>query len=230
MNNILKLAEWGYSVLIKCASLLQSPFLLLIRLYWGWQLIVSARGHLDNYSAMVQHFKEWHVPFPELNVYFSAYTEYVCGALLFLGILSRIITIPLIVNFCVAYLTASHDTLVNAFKDPDSFVSDAAFLYMLAAIIIFLFGPGSYSLDHLLSPKIGKETRHLYFGWRGGIDWWSYFGALLHVAPVALVAFAIHKSPSGMFLLYWLAVIATIWMFLAVNAKRFQAAPPASKI
>ena len=61
--------------------------------------------------------------FPTFNVYVSGYTECLCGLLLLAGLGSRIITIPLIINFCVAYLTASHDTLVNIFNKPDDFVS-----------------------------------------------------------------------------------------------------------
>ena len=52
------------------------------------------------------------------------------------------ITIPLIVNFCVAYLTASREVLLNIFNDPDAFVSDAAFLFVLVSVIVFIFGPG----------------------------------------------------------------------------------------
>jgi hypothetical protein len=52
----------------------------------------------------------------------------VCGLLLLAGFASRLITIPLIINFCVAYLTASREVLLGIFSDPDAFVSDAAFL------------------------------------------------------------------------------------------------------
>ena len=144
------LARAGYELLIAGASSLKSPFLLIVRLYWGWQMFVSGRAHLSDVPAMVQRFQEWGVPFPTLNVYVSGLTECLCGLLLLAGFASRLITIPLIVNFCVAYLTASREVLVNVFSDPDAFVSDAAFLFLLVSVIVFIFGPGAFSVDAAL--------------------------------------------------------------------------------
>jgi len=150
MNTLTGLLRSAYKCLIAGASSLQSPLLLIIRLYWGWQMFVSGRAHLSDVPAMVHRFKDWGVPFPTVNVYISGLTECVCGLLLLIGFASRLITIPLIINFCVAYLTASHKVLVNIFNDPDSFVSDAAFLFLLAAVIVFVFGPGLFSVDAIL--------------------------------------------------------------------------------
>ena len=87
-------------------------------------MFVSGRAHLSDVPAMVQRFQEWGVPFPTLNVYVSGLTECACGLLLLVGFASRLITIPLIINFCVAYLTASREVLLSIFNDPDAFVSD----------------------------------------------------------------------------------------------------------
>lgn len=143
----------AYRLFIKVADILQCPFLLAIRLYWGWQMFVSGRAHLSDIPTMVQRFQQWGVPFPTLNVYVSGFTECVCGLMLVVGIASRIVAIPLVINFCVAYLTASRETLFNIFKDPDAFVSDAAFLFLLASLIVLLFGPGRISLDWLICRK-----------------------------------------------------------------------------
>lgn len=137
----------GYQWLVTIGTTLQPGFLLLIRLYWGWQTFQSGHAHLSDVPAMVRRFTEWGIPFPVLNVYLSGATECVCGLLLLVGLASRLISIPLMINFCVAYLTASRATLLNVFHDPDAFVSDAAFLFLLASAIIFLFGPGPLSLD-----------------------------------------------------------------------------------
>jgi putative oxidoreductase len=146
-QQVIDLARPGYEMLIGSASTLKSPFLLLVRLYWGWQMFVSGRAHLSDVPAMVERFQEWGVPFPTFNVYLSGLTECVCGLLLVAGFASRLITPPLIVNFCVAYLTASREVLFNVFSDPDAFVSDAAFLFLLASVIVFVSGPGAFSVD-----------------------------------------------------------------------------------
>ena len=90
------LARAGYELLIAGASSLKSPFLLIVRLYWGWQMFVSGRAHLSDVPAMVERFQEWGVPFPTFNVYLSGLTECLCGLLLLAGFASRLITIPLI--------------------------------------------------------------------------------------------------------------------------------------
>jgi putative oxidoreductase len=150
MNQFSHFARPGYELLIAGASTLKSPFLLAVRLYWGWQMYVAGSAHLSDVPAMVERFQEWGVPFPLFNVYLSGFTEIVCGLLLLIGLASRLITIPLIVNFFVAYLTASREVLLNVFSDPDAFVSDAAFLFLLASLIVFIFGPGAFSVDAVL--------------------------------------------------------------------------------
>ena len=149
----------GYEMLIAGASSLKSPFLLGVRLYSGWQMFVAGSAHLADVPAMVERFQEWGVPLPTFNVYLSGLTEIVCGLLLLVGFASRLISIPLIVNFCVAYLTASREVLLNVFSDPDAFVSDAAFLFLLASLIVFIFGPGALSVDALIKKLLGRSRQ-----------------------------------------------------------------------
>ena len=78
-------------------------------------MFVSGRAHLADITTMVQRSQEWGVPFPTFNVYVSGLTECACGLLLLIGFASRLITIPLIVNFCVAYLTASREVFAEHF-------------------------------------------------------------------------------------------------------------------
>jgi putative oxidoreductase len=156
-QQLTELSRAGYQLLIAGASSLKTPFLLLVRVYWGWQMFVAGSAHLSDVPAMVERFQEWGVPFPTFNVYLSGLTEIVCGLLLLVGFASRLITIPLIVNFCVAYLTASREVLLNVFSDPDAFVSDAAFLFLLASLIVFIFGPGVLSIDAIIKNLFGRS-------------------------------------------------------------------------
>jgi putative oxidoreductase len=125
----------------------------------GWQMFVAGSAHLSDVSAIVERFTSWGVPFPTFNGYLSAGTEIVCGLLLAAGLGSRLITIPLIINFCVAYLTASRDVVLNIFDDPDAFVSDAAFLFLLASLIVFIFGAGAFSVDAVLQKVLAGSRR-----------------------------------------------------------------------
>lgn len=43
MANVMSQVRRAYSLLIRIASSLQSPFLLFVRLYWGWQFMVREK-------------------------------------------------------------------------------------------------------------------------------------------------------------------------------------------
>jgi putative oxidoreductase len=149
----------------------QSFVLLALRVTWGWQLLVAGYGHLTHIDKTVEAFKGWGVPFPLANVYISGTTEMIGGALLVLGLAARLIAIPLVFNFLVAYATASRATIVQLITGEsgtrldayDSFINDSAFPMLILALTVFAFGPGKLSLDHLLrrfvfTPHPEKQT------------------------------------------------------------------------
>jgi putative oxidoreductase len=138
-----------FALLARAASWLQSPLLLVIRLYWGWQFHTTGWGKLSNIGATTQHFIDWGLPFPRVNVILAGTTECFGGLLLLLGLCSRLVSIPLVFTMVVAYLTADKDALHAFFSDPDKFVSADPFLFMLAAALVLVFGPGCFSLDRV---------------------------------------------------------------------------------
>lgn len=140
-------------ILDKIASYLSSPLLLVIRLYWGWQFFQTGKAKLMDVDAFTERFAGWGIPFPKLNVLLAGSTECFGGLLLMIGLFSRIVTIPLIFTMVVAYMTASREVVMGIFNDPDAFVSATPFLFMLASVIVFVFGPGAFSADHLIRKR-----------------------------------------------------------------------------
>jgi putative oxidoreductase len=133
---------------------LQSAVLLLVRLAWGYMLVESGYGHLTHVEKTLSFFKGLGIPFPLANVYLSGTTELACGALMMLGLFTRLATLPLIFNFCVAYLTASRDAVRElAHFRPDDFLNDTAFPFLAACLVILAFGPGKAALDTLVLRK-----------------------------------------------------------------------------
>jgi putative oxidoreductase len=147
------------------ASYLQSVVLLIIRLIFGYELVISASGHLHHVPDMVKNFTDWGVPLPRLNVYISAYTELIGGWLLMLGLAARLISLPLVFNFIVAYLTASKDTVhmlafgPNHLDGVDKFFNDSAFNFLIAALVVLAFGPGRASIDYLLERTVFRRSK-----------------------------------------------------------------------
>jgi putative oxidoreductase len=145
-----------YGLWVKAVSLLQSPLLLVLRLYWGWQFFVTGKGKLMNLDRTTGFFKSLHIPHPHLNAIMAGCTECFGGLFLLLGLGSRVLTVPLIGTMCVAYMTADPDRVKAIFSDPDKFVTADEFLFMLAALIVLVFGPGVFSLDWLIGKMFGK--------------------------------------------------------------------------
>jgi putative oxidoreductase len=149
--------QGAYRWLVKAASLLQSPLLLVVRLYWGWHFFEDGLGKLKNHDRVVGFFQNWHVPFPSLSVYLAASTQCVWGLLLLIGLGSRLVSLPLIFVMIIAYLTAEQNALKSIFSDSDKFVSADPFLFLFACVIVLAFGPGKFSVDWLLTKPWAKK-------------------------------------------------------------------------
>jgi len=151
MKKINILATQLYSFFEKTASGLQSPLLLAIRLYWGWQFFQTGLGKLRDIDKVVEFFTSLGIPFPAFNAHFVGSLECIGGILLFFGLGSRIIALPLTFNMLVAYITADREALFSFFSDPGKFYGADPYTFLFASLLILIFGPGKISLDFALS-------------------------------------------------------------------------------
>ena len=144
--------------MIRFANKLQSPLLLFIRLYIGYQCVISGWGHLHNIASMTTFFTKLHIPFPKANVYISATTEVGGGVLLFVGLCSRPTALVLTFNFLVAMLSVQLGNYDSSFKelahqiwaDQSPILGDTAFPFLATALVVLIFGPGWLSIDGLI--------------------------------------------------------------------------------
>jgi putative oxidoreductase len=142
-----------YRLLIRVTSSLQSPFLLLIRVYWGWLFLQSGIGKFGHIDKVVSFFTDLGIPAPTFNAYFNASLETVGGILLILGLASRLISVPLLINMIVAYVTADREAFTSFFSESGKFFGADPFPFLLVSLLILLFGPGKFSLDTLAYRK-----------------------------------------------------------------------------
>src|SRR5215467_10325209 len=156
---MIKRIESLYAWFSKVASSLQSPLLLAIRLYWGWQFFQAGWGKLTNLAQAVENFTNMGAPAPSFTAPFIATLETVGGVLLFLGLAARLIAVPLTINMIMAYLIADREALKSIFSDPDKFYAAAPYTFLFASLIILIFGPGKLSLDTLIAAKRKKQIQ-----------------------------------------------------------------------
>jgi len=140
-----------YRTFKTATSSLQSPLLLLVRLYWGWQFIQTGWGKLHNISGVTNYFTQLGLPLPHLTVIFIALLEFGGGILMVLGLASRLIAVPLIINMLVAYIVADREALLSFFKDPGKFYVADPYTFLFASLMILVFGPGRFALDALIA-------------------------------------------------------------------------------
>ena len=145
---------WGrivglYSRFRRAASSLQSPFLLLVRLYWGWQFAQSGWGRLHHIPQATEFFASLHIPLPGANVVFVSSLEFVGGILLILGLASRFFSLLLAFDMMVAYLTSDAEALHSILSNPGKFYNADPYTFLFASLLILIFGPGRFALDWL---------------------------------------------------------------------------------
>lgn len=141
--------ERFYRGVIALGNGLRSPVLLLIRLYWGWQFFLTGKGKLMDLAKPTEFFASLGIPFPHAQAIVAGCVECFGGLLLLVGLGTRVVSIPLIILLTVAYLTADIDKARLIFSDPDKFVTADEFLFLFAVVVVFVCGPGAFSLDAL---------------------------------------------------------------------------------
>jgi len=84
-----------YALYVTIFGSLQSLFLLLVRMYWGWQLWQTGWGKLGRIPGVTEYFAGMGTPFSHANAVFVSWLEFVGGYLLFFGLASGLIALPL---------------------------------------------------------------------------------------------------------------------------------------
>jgi putative oxidoreductase len=152
---IAQVRQW-HDHIFNLVSYLQSPFLLLLRLYWGWQLAQSGWGKLHHLSNVGEYFSTLGLPMPAQMAVFIACVEFFGGIFLALGLASRVTGLVLAVNLTMAYVIGDREALLSFFSDPDKFIAAAPFAFLMVALIVLIFGPGRISADTAVSSLFGS--------------------------------------------------------------------------
>lgn len=123
---------------------------LLFRLILAYGFYGPAMMKLKNINGIAEWFAGMGMPFPTLNAYMATATETAGFILLFLGLGTRIISIPLIVVMLVAIFTVhignGFEAGANGFEIP--------LYYLLMLVSLIITGPGKLSLDAIVEKKL----------------------------------------------------------------------------
>ena len=156
MSKLITKARQLHDRLFGLVSYLQSPFLLFVRLYWGWQLAQSGWGKLHHISAVAEYFASLGLPMTAPMAVFIACVEFFGGIFLALGLVSRITALVLTVNLTMAYVIGDREALFSFFSDPDKFTAAAPFAFLVVSLIVLIFGAGRISADTVIGFLFGS--------------------------------------------------------------------------
>jgi len=151
------------SLLALCARLAFLPPLL-ARLVIGLVFVHSGWGKLHHLDKVTQFFASLGIPHPELQAPFVASVELGCGALVLLGLATRLAAFPLIGTMVVALATA----LAAKIDGLQSLLGLAEFLYLVLLVQLIVGGAGALSLDRLVAPLLGAAAPTAPLGRRAG--------------------------------------------------------------
>ena len=124
---------------------------LLLRLVFGYFWLETGWAKLHNLDFFSQRFVEWGIPLPTFSATLSGATDLVGGALLMLGLGTRLATIPMIVNMRVALAVV----VLPGISTLDEFVELDEVLYVCVLFWLLVAGPGKASLDHWIARRAG---------------------------------------------------------------------------
>lgn len=150
MRRLIATARRVYAGEIAVLDRVQDAVFLIIRLYFGYKLVLSGWGKLANPDETTAYFRDLDIPLPELNVVMAGLSELLGGLFLALGLASRVATLPVIGTMVVAYLTAHKEQWEALFTNTPVFFKAPPFAYLFTAVMVLVCGPGRFSADYLI--------------------------------------------------------------------------------
>lgn len=128
--------------------------ILLIRILVGWVFLSEGiQKFLFPAALGAGRFAKIGIPEPQVMAPFVGVVEIVCGILLIVGLFTRLASVPLLIDICVALystkiVTFAKNGLWSTLHEARTDVS-----MMLGLIFLLLVGGGTWSLDGLWTTK-----------------------------------------------------------------------------
>jgi putative oxidoreductase len=95
-------------------------------------------------------FADMGLPAPEFLSYFVASFEVLCGALILVGLLTRLAVLPIIIIMISAIVLTKFPILIEENFWVMMYLSKIDFAMLIGALFLFIEGSGRWSVDHRL--------------------------------------------------------------------------------
>jgi len=133
--------------------------ILLIRVLVGWVFLSEGiQKFLFPDSLGVGRFVKIGIPWPHVMAPFVGVVEIVCGTLLLVGFLTRLATVPLLINIAVALYSTKIATFAKNGLWGTLHEARTDVTMLLGLIFLLLVGGGSLALDDALASRKLEEN------------------------------------------------------------------------
>lgn len=128
-----------------------SLMLLVLRIFFGGLLLVHGIQKLNNFADLSAVFPDPLGVGSRISLMLAIFGEIACSIGFILGALYRLALIPMIFTMGMAFFIIHGN---------DAFVAkELAFIYFIVFILMYITGPGKFSIDRLISVPLSKQSR-----------------------------------------------------------------------
>lgn len=128
-----------------------SLLLLALRILFGMLLLAHGIQKWTNYENMSATFPDPLGVGSSVSLGLAIFGELACSIGFIFGALYRLAMIPMIFTMCVAFFVVHGN-------DPFA-AKELAFVYLVVFVLMYITGPGKFSLDRFISIPLSKKRK-----------------------------------------------------------------------
>ena len=129
-----------------------SLLILVVRIVFGVLFFTHGLDKMMNFTELVNVYPSVLGFGSYMTLMVTIFCEFCCSLFLIAGLLVRLMTVPMIIAMGVAFFDI-HDALL-----PEG---ELALIYLIVFIILFITGPGCFSVDYLIDRKVQNEKKNM---------------------------------------------------------------------
>ena len=133
-----------------CRDRVISLLILALRVFFGILFFSHGIDKMINFNELSYTYPSVLGFGSYVTLMVSIFCEFACSLFLIVGLLVRITVIPMIAAMAVAFFDI-HDGMFPA--------GELSLIYLILFIILYITGPGRYSIDYLIDMKFQKEKK-----------------------------------------------------------------------
>lgn len=131
-----------------CRRKSSSILILCLRIFFGILFFTHGVDKMINFNELSYTYPSVFGLGSYMTLMLAIFCEFCCSLFLIAGLIVRIIVVPMIISMAVAFFDI-HDAMF-----PEG---ELALIYLIMFTVLFITGPGRYSLDCLIFTRFQKD-------------------------------------------------------------------------